>query len=65
MDDVQAWAASPVRDEMRRVLVELPDGIDKVEMIELARAMIGGVRAVAPEPAPALLHAPQPRRAVL
>ncbi|WP_313405671.1 3-keto-5-aminohexanoate cleavage protein [Aeromicrobium sp.] len=55
MDDVQAWAASPVRDEMRRVLVELPDGIDKVEMIELARAMIGGVRAVAPE-MPLLLH---------
>lgn len=55
VEDVEAWADSPLRDEMRRVLVELPDGISEDEVVELARLMIGGIRAVSPE-MPVLLH---------
>ena len=55
LEDVEAWAASPVRDEMRRVLVELPDGLDEDGVVELSRSMVGGVRAVSPE-MPILLH---------
>lgn len=55
LEDVEAWAASPVRDESRRVLLELPDGLGEDEVVELSRAMVGGVRAVSPE-MPILLH---------
>lgn len=55
LEDVEAWAVSPVRHEMRRVLLELPDGIDEAKTVELAQRMIGGVRAVSPH-VPILLH---------
>lgn len=55
LEDVEAWAVSPVRHEMRRVLHELPDGIDEDKTVELAQRMIGGVRAVSPH-VPILLH---------
>lgn len=55
LEDVEAWAACPVRDEMRRVLLELPDGIEEDAVVELAHLMIGRVRAVSPE-MPILLH---------
>ena len=55
VEDVEAWADSPLRDEMRRVLVELPDAISEDAVVELARPMIGGIRAVSPE-----IRTPQP-----
>jgi len=53
--DIEAWADSPVRDEMRRVLLELPDGLDEAETVHLADAMIEAVRAASPD-VPILLH---------
>ncbi len=53
--DVSAWAASPVRDEVSRVLLELTGGIGGRELVALAQAMVGGVRAASPH-VPILLH---------
>lgn len=55
MGDVNAWLSSPVRDDVRRVLIELPDGIGDHEVVALAEAMIAEVRSVESQ-AQILLH---------
>lgn len=55
MEDVRSWAASPVRDEVRRVLIELPDGIGDPQIVCLAQDMLEAVREVSPH-VPVLLH---------
>jgi len=55
LDDVGAWAESPVRDEVRRVLLELPDVGDEAETLATAQQMIEGVREASPH-MPILLH---------
>ncbi len=46
MEDLSGWLSSPLRDEVRRVLIELPDGIGGRDVVALAQAMVGGVRSV-------------------
>lgn len=55
IEDVREWALSPVRDEVRRVLIELPDGIGDPQIVCLAQDMIEAVREVSPS-VPVLLH---------
>ncbi|MTB87916.1 3-keto-5-aminohexanoate cleavage protein [Aeromicrobium senzhongii] len=55
MDDVRAWADSPVRDSVSRVLLELPDRLEPGQAVALADAMIAHVRKVSVD-VPILLH---------
>jgi uncharacterized protein (DUF849 family) len=46
---VRAWAGSPVRDSVSRVLIELPDRLGKDQVRVLAAEMVRAVRDAAPE----------------
>ena len=55
-DAIGAWAASPIRDRCLRVLLELPDGIDEPETVQLANQMLAAVRGTVGDRIPVLLH---------
>lgn len=55
LDAVEAWSASPLRRDVARVLIELPEGIGETELVILSQDMLEAVRAVAPQ-VPVLLH---------
>lgn len=42
---VAAWAASPVRDQCLRAMLELPDGLDETGTVRTANRMLDAVRA--------------------
>lgn len=55
LDAAQAWGASPLRGEVARVLIELPEGIDETELVIHTQDLLEAVREVAPG-VPVLLH---------
>jgi len=55
LEDLDEWRTSPVRDLVRRVLIELPDEQERDVVLALARTMVERVRAVSPD-VPILLH---------
>lgn len=59
-EGVDAWLASPHRDECLRVLIELPDGLDaaatRAEATRLLSRVARGVRGAPAQSTPVLLH---------
>jgi uncharacterized protein (DUF849 family) len=55
-DAVAAWNRSPFRDRCLRVLLELPDGLDKAGTVTLADRLLAAVRAGKGDGVRVLLH---------
>ena len=53
---VEAWLASPLRDWCRRVLLELPDGLDGLTTESEARRLLGLLHTGPGSQVPVLLH---------
>ena len=53
---VEAWLASPLRDRCRRVLLELPDGLDEPATEGEARRLLGLLHTGPVSQVPVLLH---------